>query len=188
MSWLIELAKCWLPAIISAGLLTVGIAAFVVGSIPYYSTTSRYLSFSEINVDVIVDAEHTYLNTIATGVEDKIVFNLTTNNRFVDMTLSLGSNTVYAENFIDKLESEFPAPSKGTYYLTVNASQPVTVNGTVSVMRLTTTATATALYIGLGLASTIFSSIFIFYTVYLHLESVQTVKQRTGSTLVQEKE
>ena len=168
--------------------MAVGIAAFVVGSIPSYSTTSSYLRFSEINVNTVVDAEHVYYTTIAAEARDKFVFNLTTNNRFVNLTLSFKSNVVYTQIFEDEIESEFYAPSNGGFGLTLNATELATVSGTIVVLRLTTIRTATALYFGLGLGLAIFSFLFISYGVYLYFESAQTVKQQTGGVPTQENE
>jgi RNA polymerase subunit RPABC4/transcription elongation factor Spt4 len=157
------LAKHWVLVVVGVVLLAAGIVAFVPGSVPSYSTVS------ELRVDVVVDSEHVYHKSISAKAEDKFIFNLTMNNRFVNLALWLGANEVYVQNAIDEIESEFHAPSDGVYDFTMNATQSVTVNGTVSVLRLATTITAITLYLGLALAS--FSVLFMTYGAYLYMQA-----------------
>jgi hypothetical protein len=131
------------------------------------------LTFGETNVDVIVDAGHPYDNSISALAKDKFVFNLTMTNGYVNIALQSqpSFNKVYGQNNIDKIESEFLAPSDGVYDFNINTPESVVINGTVSVQRLTTTATASVLYYEFGLGLAAASFLFIFYGVILRFET-----------------
>ena len=151
-------------AVVGVVLLAVGILTFVAGSLPSYSTVR------ELRVDVVVDSGHVYNKSISAKAEDKFVFNFTVNGgRLNSLGLWLGSEFVYAVGNIDAIESEFQAPSDGVYDFTMNSPQSVTVNGTVSVQRLTTAITATTLYLGLALAS--LSVLFMTYGLFLYIQT-----------------